>query len=237
MELPLVMGNYASSTTSHSKAGVRERLTQTLAAASCTVKFIILIVFSRYLSAAVPLIGTVLYFLQRFYLQTSRQVRLLGIEVKAPLYALISDTVSGGSTIRAFGWECQYQATAYDLINTLQRPEYLQNCTQIWLAFVLDTVMAAVTVVLVSTIVTWRSKFGAGDVGISLVMTVGFGSQLARLIVNWTKMESSIGAVARIKRFASDTPSMSGVGSKGASSEDWPSHGRIAFENVEASYQ
>lgn len=49
-------------------------------------KIIILAVFSQYLGASIPLIGIALYFIQRFYLQTSRQVRLLGIEARAPLY-------------------------------------------------------------------------------------------------------------------------------------------------------
>uniref|UniRef100_A0A093UWR8 Multidrug resistance-associated protein 1 n=1 Tax=Talaromyces marneffei PM1 TaxID=1077442 RepID=A0A093UWR8_TALMA len=39
----------------------------------------------KYVAIGIPLLGSVLYFLQRFYLRTSRQLRLLEIESKAPL--------------------------------------------------------------------------------------------------------------------------------------------------------
>ncbi|EQB45580.1 ABC transporter [Colletotrichum gloeosporioides Cg-14] len=62
-------------------------------------KVIILVVFSQYLGATLPFLCAILYLLQRFYLQTSRQVRLLGIEAKAPLYTHFSESVAGIATI------------------------------------------------------------------------------------------------------------------------------------------
>ena len=196
---------------------------------------IILLIFSRYLGAAVPLFGTILYFLQRFYLRTSRQVRLLGIEAKAPLYTHFLESVAGAATIRAFGWQSHYEERNCRLIDTSQRPGYLLSCIQHWLTFVLDFIVAAVCVVLVSIVVTWRKEFSAGSVGISLVMIVGFSQTLARLITNWTTMESSIGAVARVKRFIIDTESEEG--SQGDPPLEWPRAGAIEFKRVSAAYK
>lgn len=165
----------------------------------------IILVFSQYLGVAVPVLGTVVYFLQLFYLRTSRQVRLLGIEAKAPLYSYITDCVDGAVTIRAFGWESRYLENLYPKIDYFQRPEYIQNCIQNWLTFVLDMVVAGLAVVLVATIVTWHENFNAGSVGVALVMTIGFSTSLMRVIKSWTAMESSIGAVSRIKRFVDET--------------------------------
>ncbi|KAI8290846.1 ABC transporter atnG [Colletotrichum sp. SAR 10_98] len=81
----------------------------TSTAISVLAKLVILAVFSQFLGIALPFIATVVYFLQRFYLQTSRQIRLLGIEAKAPLYTCFSESVTGSVTIRAFGWQTQYQ--------------------------------------------------------------------------------------------------------------------------------
>ncbi|KAI8306537.1 ABC transporter atnG [Colletotrichum sp. SAR11_59] len=81
----------------------------TSTAISVLAKLVILAVFSQFLGIALPFIATVVYFLQRFYLQTSRQIRLLGIEAKAPLYTCFSESVAGSVTIRAFGWQTQYQ--------------------------------------------------------------------------------------------------------------------------------
>lgn len=187
MALPLDMANYTS------------------LAVSCLIKVIIMMVFGRYLGAAVPLLAMVLFVLQRFYLRTSRQIRLLGIEAKAPLYTAFLESTAGAATIRAFGWQRHYQERAYRLIDSSQQPAYYQLCLQHWLEFMLDLVVAALSVTLVAIVTTWRETFSAGSVGVALVMIVGFNLSLKQLILSWTRLESSIGAVARIKQFVAHT--------------------------------
>jgi ATP-binding cassette subfamily C (CFTR/MRP) protein 1 len=188
-------------------------------------QIIILAVFSQYLGVTIPFIGLALYFLQRFYPQTSRQVRLLGIEARAPLYTHFSETVAGAATIRAFGWQTQYRERNYRYIDTSQRPDYLQSCIQAWLTFVLNIM-----------VVTWHDKFSAGSVGVSLLMVIGFSETLARLIQNWTKLESSVGAVARVKRFRNETESEETEDRNSIVPLDWPQSGAIEFKNVVVSY-
>ncbi|KAF4833996.1 ABC transporter atnG [Colletotrichum tropicale] len=198
-------------------------------------KVIILVVFSQYLGATLPFLCAILYLLQRFYLQTSRQVRLLGIEAKAPLYTHFSESVTGVATIRAFGWQEQYQGRNYKHVDESQRPSYTQGCIQAWLTFVLNLIVAVLAVILVVIVVTWHHKFSAGSVGVSLVMIIGFSEVLARLIQSWTKLESSIGAVARVRRFVSDTETESTVG-RGTPPVNWPQTGAVTFSDVVASY-
>ncbi|KAF4921761.1 ABC transporter atnG [Colletotrichum viniferum] len=198
-------------------------------------KVIILVVFSQYLGATLPLLCVILYLLQRFYLQTSRQVRLLGIEAKAPLYTHFSESVTGVATIRAFGWQEQYQERNYKHVDESQRPSYTQGCIQAWLTFVLNLIVAVLAVILVILVVTWHHKFSAGSVGVSLVMIIGFSEVLARLIQSWTKLESSIGAVARVRRFVSDTETESAAG-RWTPPVNWPQTGAVTFSDVVASY-
>jgi len=40
---------------------------------------------SAYLAVSYPLLGGLLYVVQKFYLRTSRQLRLLDLEAKSPL--------------------------------------------------------------------------------------------------------------------------------------------------------
>ncbi|KAK2036628.1 ABC transporter [Colletotrichum somersetense] len=217
MDLPTNMVNYTST------------------AMSILAKLVILAIFSQYLGITLAFLATVVYFLQRFYLQTSRQIRLLGIEAKAPLYTHFSESVAGGATIRAFGWQAQYQERNYQLIDLSQKPNYIQSCIQTWLTFVLNLVVAVLAVVLVCVVVIWHDKFSAGSVGVSLVMVIGFSEVLARLIQSWTKLESSVGAVARVRRFVAETETEKTAG-KGQLPGDWPRDGAVNFSNVVASY-
>ncbi|KAI0126998.1 ABC transporter [Xylariales sp. AK1849] len=218
MSLPLIMINYIAT------------------GFAALAKAIILIVFSQYLATMAPFVVTLLYFLQSFYLQTSRQVRLLEIEAKAPLYTHFIESVAGAPTIRAFGWQSQYQERNYKFIDQAQRPAYLQSCIQHWLGIVLDMLITAIAVVLVAIIVTWKNKFSAGNVGVSLVMVMTFSSVLMRLIKMWTMMESSIGAVARVKRFVAETESEERSGWKAEVAQDWPTQGNIEFKSLVAAH-
>ncbi|KAM0437028.1 hypothetical protein ACHAQK_007506 [Fusarium lateritium] len=221
MNLPMVMINFV------------------LALFSSVAKLIILAVFSRYLSAAVPVFVLVLYLLQRFYLQTSRQVRLLDIEAKAPLYNHILETVAGASTIRAFGWQVEYAERNSGYIDTSQRVSYMQESVQNWLSFVLDIIVTILAVALVGMVVTWPHLFDAGSVGVSLVMLISFSNLLTRLLKAWTSMESSIGAVSRVKRFVADTESEKD-GESGRDTvlpEGWPLNGRLSLEDVFAAHK
>ncbi|WYZ45022.1 hypothetical protein EsH8_VIII_000338 [Colletotrichum jinshuiense] len=202
---------------------------------SVLAKVVILAVFSQYLGITLPFLATVLYFLQRFYLQTSRQIRLLGIEAKAPLYTHFSESVAGVATIRAFRWQVQYQERSYRHIDMSQRPNYAQSCIQAWLTFILNLVVAVLAVILVCIVVSWHDKFSAGSVGVSLIMVIGFSEVLARLIQSWTKLESSVGAVARVRRFVAETETEQTAG-KRSLPRDWPRSGALKFSSVVASY-
>jgi ABC-type multidrug transport system fused ATPase/permease subunit len=215
-------------------------LTKPTAAFNCAGMAVVLAVFGRYLTASMPFVLVAIYFIQRVYLRTSRQVRLLDIEAKAPLYLQFVETKNGASTIRAFGWHQPFQKKLQSLLNRSQRPVYLLLCIQQWLALVLDILVTIVAVILVTIVVSWRDKFTPGQVGVSLVTVMSFSGSLAQLIRSWTSLETSIGAVARIKQFRDNTvPEEEELGI--FQPEDpparWPSAGLVRFENVSASYK
>jgi len=52
----------------------------------------------------------------------------------------------------------------------------------------------------------------------------------------WVQLETSLGAIARLKSFEEGTESEDKEGESFIPSEEWPSHGAIEFKNVSASY-
>ena len=207
-----------------------------LAAFFAVAKAIILIVFSWYLATMAPFVIVLLYLLQAFYLQTSRQVRLLEIEAKAPLYTHFIESVDGAATIRAYGWQSQYQERNHKFIDQSQRPAYLQYCIQSWLGFMLDMIVTIIVAVLVTVVIIWKHKFSAGNIGVSLVSVTTFSSVLMRMIKAWTMMESSIGAVARVKRFVAETESEEKSNRETRAAKDWPSQGNVELKDLIAAH-
>ncbi|KAJ5492161.1 ABC transporter integral membrane type 1 [Penicillium expansum] len=172
---------------------------------TCLVKLIILAVVAKYLAIVIPFAAALVYMTQKFYLRTSRQLRFLDIEAKAPLYTHFLELVSGAATVRAYQWQESFDKACVTLLNLSQRPVYLMYCVQQCLGFFLDMLVAVLAVILVAIVVFLRDKFDPGDVGVALVMVMTFNSVLMQLIKDWTNMETSIGAVSRVKVYAATT--------------------------------
>ncbi|KAJ5142866.1 uncharacterized protein N7515_001653 [Penicillium bovifimosum] len=184
-----------------------------------------------YLAAALPPLLVVLALIQRFYLKTSRQLRLLEIELKSPLYTHFIESLAGVTTIRAFSWTQAATSRMITTLDTAQRPYYLLLCIQRWLSLVLNLIVAAIAVLLVGASVALRSSVDPGLLGIALVMMMDLGVTLSELIQNWTLLETSLGAIARIKEFSEKTPNEESnmVGRNLDELAEWPTRGEIEF--------
>ena len=191
----------------------------------------------QYTAVSIPFIVLVLYLLQKFYLRTSRQIRHLDLEAKSPLYTHFTETLAGGSTIRAFGFGSRALNINHSLLNDSQRPFYLLFCIQRWLNLVLDLVVAAIAVVMVAIALLIPGASTSGSIALSLFTLVTFSSELKTLITAWTMLETSLGAIARLKSFIADTPDENKDVELQEVSADWPALGAVKLENVVASYQ
>ncbi|MCJ1314026.1 hypothetical protein MMC25_007706 [Agyrium rufum] len=204
-----------------------------------TVQAVLMAVASRYIAIAFPFIILVFYIIQRFYLRTSRQLRFLDIEYKAPLYTQLTETLSGLTTIRAFEWEADAERKNWKLLDESQRPAYLLYCLQRWLILVVDMVIAVMAIVLVVIIVTLREQLGPGFIGVALSQIMAFNQTIKGGLITWTTMEISIGAVARVKNFVGSVkPEDESDEDEGKASlpSVWPSKGALEIRDLTASY-
>ncbi|KAK8859863.1 multidrug resistance-associated [Apiospora arundinis] len=183
-----------------------------------------------------PPILAVLYFVQRFYLRTSRQLRLLEIEANAPLFSHFIESLNGLITIRSYGWVGGYVAKNMKLLDQSQIPSYHLQCIQRWLVFVLDMIVAGLVIVTMGLAVALRTKVNPGFLGIALIQLMTLSHELTGIVQSWTMLETSIGAITRIKDFAEKTPDESAPEEMDAPTPDWPSQGTLKFENVFATY-
>jgi ABC-type multidrug transport system fused ATPase/permease subunit len=187
------------------------------------------------MSAVIPFCIIALWTIQAFYLRTSRQIRLLDLEAKAPLYAQFLETTEGLTTIRAFHWQRQFADRNAELLDMSQKPFYTMYSIQQWLQVVLDLLIAGLATVLVALAVFVSNKTSSGALGVALVNLLSFNATLTLLITNWTQLETSLGAISRVKQFLLDVqiqPARNDI----VYPEGWPWEGRVEFRRVSASY-
>lgn len=144
------------------------------AALICTTiaQYTIVIVATPPVAALVPFLVLTCWMIQRVYLMTSRQVRLMDLEAKAPLCTHFLETLAGVTTIRAFGWSEAYKQKNNQLLDASQRPFYLLYAIQNWLKLVLELMIAGLVTVIVGSAVALRTKVNPGYLGLALVGAV-----------------------------------------------------------------
>ncbi|KAK1565943.1 P-loop containing nucleoside triphosphate hydrolase protein [Colletotrichum navitas] len=194
---------------------------------------------AQYFAAIIPFCVLPLYFLQKFYLKTSRQMRHLDLESKSPLYTHFTETLNGLVTIRAFGWQQSFVEEQLRLLNVSQRPYYLLFCIQRWLTVMLDLFVAVIATILVTFAVKSTNTTSSGAIGLSMVSLMGLNSSLSRLISSWTNLETSLGAIARLRDFVRDTPHEDGANAQNLPPvpQGWPSLGAINLKSIDARYK
>ncbi|UZP34863.1 hypothetical protein NXS19_002679 [Fusarium pseudograminearum] len=189
---------------------------------------------ASYFGAFLPLSFLALYLIQKYYLRTSRQMRLLDLEAKTPLYTQFTEITAGLSTVRTFGWSKELLDESFKLLNTSQKPFYLMFCIQRWLELVLDLFVAGMAMLLVTIALRIPGTTSEGAIGLSMVNLLGLNLTLTTVIDQWTSLETSLGAIARLKAFISSTPNENKETEKEIP-DDWPI-GKIEIEGITASY-
>ncbi|OQV08053.1 hypothetical protein CLAIMM_12380 [Cladophialophora immunda] len=189
-----------------------------------------------YFAATIPVVLAAMYGIQKFYLRTSRQMRLLDLEEKAPLYTLFGETAAGLVSVRAFGWAGKFAERNLELLDRSQRPFYLMYCIQQWLGIVLDLLVTALVTILMVIIVAKRQSIEPGLVGLGLLSTVNLSGNLTNLVRTWTMLETSIGAISRLRNFVRDIESEHKVWEVEPVPTQWPESGQVNFTGFGASY-
>lgn len=145
--------------------------------------------------------------------------------------------VEGLETVRAFGWLRAAEDQNVKRLETSQRTRYFLICLQRWLNLVLDIIAAAVAIGVIGSAIALRGRISSGQVGVALNLMLVANTTLLRLVESWTKLEVSMGAIARLEALEETTPSELKQKAIHKPIQGWPRQGQIEFEGVTAVYQ
>ena len=136
--------------------------------------------------------------------------------------------------MRAFGWNSNGIIQSNHFIDTSQRPAYLLAMIQQWLTLTLQMVVAFIAILL--TALTTQLRASSGLTGASVVALMGFGETVIIIIRSYTKLETSIGAVARLTSFSEQVKPEDMPGEHMVPETAWPQHGAVEISGASASY-
>jgi ATP-binding cassette subfamily C (CFTR/MRP) protein 1 len=96
--------------------------------------------------------------------------------------------------------------------------------------------VTALAVTVVALAMELRSTTSAGLLGVALNNILSFNKSLSSLVTSWTSLETSLGAIARVKSFTETTPSENKPGEDFLPHQSWPGSGAVEIRGVSIVY-
>ncbi|KAI1280794.1 Multidrug resistance-associated protein 1 [Halotydeus destructor] len=182
-------------------------------------------------------ISVLYYFIQKYYIPTSRQLKRLESVTRSPIYSHFSETLSGVSTIRA------YKANQRFINESDNKVDYNQMCvhpslmSNRWLAIRLDFCGNCLILCAAMFAVLSRSSIDAGTAGLSVSYALSVTQTLNWLIRMTSELETNIVSVERLLEYCATPTEAEWINEANRPNDDWPDRGEVQFDNYGSRYR
>ncbi|KAM4729257.1 ATP-binding cassette sub-family C member 2 [Anableps anableps] len=183
----------------------------------------------------IPL-AVVYFFVQRFYVATSRQLRRLDSVSRSPIYSHFGETVSGLSVIRAYNHQERFLKHNEITIDENLKSVYPWIVSNRWLAIRLEFLGNLVVFFSALFAVISRNSIDSGLVGLSISYALNVTQTLNWLVRMTSELETNIVAVERVSEY-SELENEAPWVTQHRPPEKWPEAGRLQFVDYKVRYR
>lgn len=201
-----------------------------------SIVVLISVITPRFLIAAF-FISITYFFIGKFYLSSSTDLKRLESVQRSPLYQQFGETLSGVTTIRAYGDEKRFIRDNQLRVDTHHRPFIYLWAANRWLAMRVDTAGAMVSFFAGVFIVMSVGKIDAGAAGLSLTYAVTFTENVLWLVRLYSANEQNMNSVERVKEYLDVDQEAKAILPDSRPDANWPSQGNIGFINYSTRYR
>ncbi|KAI2471956.1 P-loop containing nucleoside triphosphate hydrolase protein [Annulohypoxylon bovei var. microspora] len=172
-----------------------------------------------------------------FYLRASRDLKRLESVNRSPLFQQFGETLSGVTTIRAYGDERRFIRENLTRINTQARPFIFLWAANRWLAFRTDLLGDFVAFFAGVFVILSLGKIDAGSAGVSLSYAIGFSENILWLVRLYAMNEQNMNSVERVKEYLDVEQEAAPINEKNRPAQNWPEHGAVEFSDYTTRYR
>ncbi|XP_025086070.1 multidrug resistance-associated protein 1-like isoform X1 [Pomacea canaliculata] len=189
-----------------------------------------------FLSVIVPLM-ILYYFVQRFYVASSRQLKRLESTSRSPIYSHFGETITGAVTIRAFGRQNCFIQLSESKVDENQVCYYPSIVSNRWLAIRLEFVGNCIIFFASLFAVLGRDHLSPGIVGLSVSYAMNVTQTLNWMVRMTCELETNIVAVERVKEYTEVPTEAPWELPQKKPDSSWPQEGRVEFSNYQVRYR
>lgn len=192
-----------------------------------------------FIALIVPLAGAY-YWIQRYYLRTSRELKRLDSVSRSPIYAHFQESLGGVSTIRAYRQQQRFELENEWRVDANLRAYFPSVSANRWLAMRLEVIGALVILAAAgfSVIsVANHSGLSAGLVGLAMSYALQITTALNWIVRQTVEVETNIVAVERVLEYARLPSEAAEVVPNKRPPVAWPAKGEVDFVNYSTRYR
>ncbi|KAF8258908.1 ABC transporter [Lactarius quietus] len=168
-----------------------------------------------------------------FYRSSARELKRLDAILRSSLYSHFSETLSGISTIRAYGEEDRFYNESRDRVNIENRAYWLTVTNQRWLGIRIDFLGMILTMAVALLTVGTRFSISPAQTGVALSYILSVQQSFGFMVRQIAEVENDMNSVERIIYYARDLeqePQHEIPEQKPAA--PWPSNGKLEIKEA-----
>ena len=182
-------------------------------------------------------VAVVFFFVQSFYVNTSRQLKRLESVSRSPIYSHFGESITGASTIRAFQKEKEFMLQSEDKVDHNQVAYYPGIMCNRWLAVWLELLGNIVTLGAAFIVIIAPDQFNPSQVGMVITYSLQITQTLTWLVRMTSDVETNIVGVERIKEYSEITQEAPWIYPDNRPEPKWPDSGKVEFTNYGLRYR
>ncbi|ORX52519.1 hypothetical protein BCR36DRAFT_349904 [Piromyces finnis] len=183
--------------------------------------------------ALVPLL-ILYYFVQKYYISTSREIKRLESLSVSPLFANFTESLQGLPIIRAYSEQNRFIKHNQHLIDDNNRPFHLQVTAQRWLGVRLECIGAFLVLFDGIAGLFLKDKLSASLLGLSLSYALQVTGSLNGIIRSLNDLEINMNSAERLLYYANEIEVENQKGLDAP--KDWPKQGKIEIKDLTMKY-
>ena len=171
------------------------------------------------------------------YIRASRDLKRIESTLRSPLYQQFGETLSGVTTIRAYGDEKRFTTDNSQRVDTHNRPFIFLWGANRWLALRVDWAGALVSFFAATFVIINIGHVDAGAAGLSLTYALGFNENILWLVRLYAENEQNMNHMERIKKFLDVEQEAPAQIPETKPNASWPAEGAVEFVNYQTRYR
>ncbi|XP_047464662.1 ATP-binding cassette sub-family C member 3 isoform X2 [Mugil cephalus] len=198
---------------------------------------IVIISSTPYFAFVIIPLAIIYFFVQRFYVATSRQLKRLESISRSPIYSHFSETITGCSVIRAYGRHSAFVLMSDMKVDENQKSYYPGIVSNRWLGVRIEFIGNCIVLFAAVFAVYGKASLNPGLVGLSVSYALQVTMSLNWMVRMTSDLENNIVAVERVKEYSETKTEAPWEVEDKKPPPEWPMDGNVKFSDYSVRYR